>query len=85
MISSLERRFDIPAFAFTLWVATLDPIPFEALVCRPRMRQVITIVEQFDDKTLLGESGDDQGHAYAVTHCPQAGLFVLHCVSTDAA
>jgi hypothetical protein len=43
-----------------------------------------TIVEQLDDKTLLVEFSDDQGHAYAIAPCPRADLLVLHDVPEAA-
>jgi hypothetical protein len=41
-------------------------------------------VEQLDDKTLLVEFSDDQGHAYAVAPCPRADPLALHYVPEAA-
>lgn len=57
-------------------VALLSDIPAQRLA----RGQVGTIVEQLDDKTLLVEFSDDQGHAYAVAPCPRTDLLVLHYV-----
>jgi len=61
-------------------VALLQDLPAQRLA----RGQVGTIVEQLDDKTLLVEFSDDQGHAYAVAPCPQADLLVLHYVPEAA-
>jgi len=61
-------------------VALLQDLPAQRLA----RGQVGTIVEQLDDKTLLVEFSDDQGHAYAIAPCPQADLLVLHYVPEAA-
>ena len=61
-------------------VALLADLPAHQLA----RGQVGTIVEQLDDKTLLVEFSDDQGHAYAIAPCPQADLLVLHYVPEAA-
>jgi len=61
-------------------VALLAELPAQQLA----RGQVGTIVEQLDDKTLLVEFSDDQGHAYAVAPCPQTDLLVLHYVPEAA-
>jgi hypothetical protein len=40
--------------------------------------QVGTVVETLDEKTVLVEFSDDEGHAYAVAPCPNSELLVLH-------
>jgi hypothetical protein len=42
--------------------------------------QVGTVVEELDDKTMLVEFSDEQGHAYAVVPCLRDDLLVLHYV-----
>ena len=61
-------------------VALLADLPAQQLA----RGQVGTIVEQLDEKTLLVEFSDDQGHAYAIAPCPQADLLVLHYVPEAA-
>jgi len=61
-------------------VALLKDLPAEGL----ERGQVGTIVEQLDDKTLLVEFSDEQGHAYAVAPCPGPELLVLHYVPEPA-
>jgi hypothetical protein len=61
-------------------VALLTDLPAHELA----RGQVGTIVEQLDDKTLLVEFSDDQGHAYAVAPCPKTELLVLHYVPEAA-
>jgi hypothetical protein len=50
----------------------------------PCTRQVGTIVEQLDDKTLLVEFSDDQGRACAVAPCSLDDLLILHDVPEAA-
>jgi len=61
-------------------VALLADIPPEGLA----RGQVGTVVEQLDDKALLVEFSDEQGHAYAVVPCPRTELLVLHYVPVAA-
>ena len=61
-------------------VAVLTDVPASGLV----RGQVGTVVERLDDKTLLVEFSDDQGHAYAVAPCWEADLLVLHYVPEAA-
>jgi hypothetical protein len=61
-------------------VALLQDLPAQLLA----RGQVGTIVEQLDDRTLLVEFSDDQGHAYAIAPCPRADLLVLHYVPEAA-
>ena len=61
-------------------VALLTDLPAQRLA----RRQVGTIVEQLDDKTLLVEFSDDQGRTYAVAPCPREDLLVLHYVPEAA-
>jgi hypothetical protein len=61
-------------------VALLTDLPAQQLA----RGQVGTVVEQLDDKTLLVEFSDDQGRAYAIAPCPQAGLLILHYVPEAA-
>jgi hypothetical protein len=61
-------------------VALLAELPAHQLA----RGQVGTIVEQLDDKTLLVEFSDDQGHAYSVVPCLRADLLVLHYVPEAA-
>jgi hypothetical protein len=61
-------------------VALLADLPAQQLA----RGQVGTIVEQLDEKTLLVEFSDDQGHAYVIAPCPQADLLVLHYVPEAA-
>jgi hypothetical protein len=61
-------------------VALLVDLPVERL----SRGQVGTIVEHLDDRTLLVEFSDDEGHAYAVAPCPRTELLVLHYVPEAA-
>jgi hypothetical protein len=61
-------------------VALLTDVPAQALA----RGQVGTIVEEFDDETLLVEFSDDQGRAYAIAPCPRVELLVLHYVPESA-
>ena len=61
-------------------VALLADLPAQGLA----RGQVGTVVEQLDDRTLLVEFSDDQGHAYSVTPCQGADLLVLHYVPEAA-
>jgi len=61
-------------------VALLTDLPAQRLA----RGQVGTIVEQLDNKTLLVEFSDEQGHAYALAPCPRADLLVLHYVPEPA-
>jgi hypothetical protein len=45
--------------------------------------QVGTIVEQFDDRTLLVEFGDDESRASPVATCPQPERLVRRLVLHD--
>ncbi len=55
-------------------VALLSNLPEHGLASG----QVGTVVESLDDKTLLVEFSDDEGHAYAIVPCQRADLLVLH-------
>jgi hypothetical protein len=57
-------------------VALLSDLPEPGLA----RGQVGTVVEILDDKMVLVEFSDDDGHAYAVTPCPPTDLLVLHYV-----
>lgn len=61
-------------------VALLTDLPVQGLA----RGQVGTVVEQLDDKTLLVEFSDDQGHAYSVAPCRGEALLVLHYVPEPA-
>ena len=61
-------------------VALLTDVPAQALA----RGQVGTIVEEFDDETLLVEFSDDQGRAYAIAPCQRVELLVLHYVPESA-
>jgi hypothetical protein len=61
-------------------VALLTDLPAQRLA----RGQVGTVIEQFDDQTVLVEFSDDQGRAYAVAPCPRANLLVLHYVPEAA-
>lgn len=61
-------------------VALLVDLPVEGL----SRGQVGTIVEHLDDRTLLVEFSDDNGHAYAIAPCPRTELLVLHYVPEAA-
>jgi Domain of unknown function (DUF4926) len=61
-------------------VALLADFPAQQLA----RGQVGTIVEQLDDKTLLVEFSDDQGHAYVIAPCLRTDLLVLHYVPEAA-
>ena len=55
-------------------VALLTNLPEQRLT----RGQVGTVVEQLDERTLLVEFSDDQGHPYAIAPCPEDELLVLH-------
>jgi hypothetical protein len=78
MKAKRHTRTEVPSLLDV--VALLTDLPAQGL---PR-GQVGTVVEQLDDKTLLVEFSDDQGHAYAVTPCQTADLLVLHYVPEAA-
>ena len=61
-------------------VALLADIPAHRLA----RGQVGTVIEQFDDDTVLVEFSDDNGRAYAVAPCPRSDLLVLHYVPEAA-
>lgn len=61
-------------------VALLADLPGHGLA----RGQVGTVVEQLDDRTLLVEFSDDEGHAYALAPCRQDELLVLHYVPEAA-
>lgn len=61
-------------------VALLTDLPAQHLA----RGQVGTVVERLDRETLLVESSDDQGRAYAVAPCPRTELLVLHYVPEAA-
>ena len=61
-------------------VALLADIPAHRLA----RGQVGTVIEPFDDDTVLVEFGDDNGRAYAVAPCPRSDLLVLHYVPEAA-
>ena len=61
-------------------VALLADLPAQRLA----RGQVGTVVERFDDETLLVEFSDEQGRAYAVAPYPRADLLVLHYVPEAA-
>jgi hypothetical protein len=61
-------------------VALLTDLPAQRLA----RGQVGTVIEQFDDQTMLVEFSDDQGRAYAIAPCPRANLLVLHYVPEAA-
>jgi hypothetical protein len=61
-------------------VALLADIPAHRLA----RGQVGTVIEPFDDDTVLVEFSDDQGRAYAVTPCSRSDLLVLHYVPEAA-
>jgi len=55
-------------------VALLNERPSDGLA----RGQVGTVVESLDDRTLLVEFSDDDGHAYALVPCARSDLLVLH-------
>ncbi len=61
-------------------VALLADLPTQRLA----RGQVGTVVERLDDRMLLVEFSDDQGHTYAVAPCPREDLLVLHYVPEAA-
>jgi hypothetical protein len=61
-------------------VALLADLPAERLA----RGQVGTVVEAFDERTVLVEFADDQGRAYAISPCPRSELLVLHYVPQAA-
>lgn len=61
-------------------VALLADIPAHRLA----RGQVGTVIEPFDDDTVLVEFSDDQGRAYAVAPCLRSDLLVLHFVPEAA-
>ena len=61
-------------------VALLADRPTEALT----RGQVGTVVESLDERTVLVEFSDDEGHAYAIAPCPRSDLLVLHYVPQAA-
>ncbi len=75
-----KKRATIEAPSVLDVVALLVDLPVEGL----SRGQVGTIVEHLDDKTLLVEFSDDNGHAYAIAPCPLTELLVLHYVPEAA-
>jgi hypothetical protein len=61
-------------------VALLADIPAHRLA----RGQVGTVIEPFDNDTVLVEFSDDNGRAYAVAPCPRSDLLVLHYVPEAA-
>ena len=75
-----KKRADIEGPSVLDVVALLVDLPVEGL----SRGQVGTIVEHLDDRTLLVEFSDDNGHAYAIAPCPRTELLVLHYVPEAA-
>jgi hypothetical protein len=61
-------------------VALLADLPAERLA----RGQVGTVVESFDERTVLVEFSDDEGRAYAIVPCPRSELLILHYVPQAA-
>jgi hypothetical protein len=66
--------------------ALLDVVALLAALPAQRLArgQVGTVVERLDDRMLLVEFSDDQGHPYAVVPCPREDLLVLYYVPAAA-
>jgi len=78
MKTNCGKRNEIPSVLDV--VALLTNLPDQGLA----RGQVGTVAEQLDDATWLVEFSDDRGVPYAIAHCPEADLLVLHYVPEAA-
>ncbi|MEY9461575.1 hypothetical protein ABH973_001988 [Bradyrhizobium ottawaense] len=79
MMSATNKKEDRAPRALDV-VALLANLPEHRLA----RGNVGTIVEEFDDETVLVEFSDDDGRPYAVAPCLRSELLLLHYVPEAA-